>query len=84
MINGIEGLFLLSPSSALHDINFFQASLLEQGVKLLNNRNLYHLDDSESIIFSRAPRSIAFVERQKKNLVESFCVWFLSARDYSR
>lgn len=70
---------------ARHDISFFllHTSLcftlcwMEQGVKLLNNRNLYHLDDSESIIlFSRV-----VLER---NLVESFCVWFLSARDYSR
>lgn len=56
---------------------------MERGVKLLNNRKLYHLDDSKSItFFSRVLP--CFVERRKKNLVESFCVWFLSARDYSR
>lgn len=57
----------------------FTLCWMEQGVKLLNNRNLYHLDDSKSIISC----SRVWWEK-KKNLVESFCVWFLSARDYSR
>lgn len=58
---------------------------MEQGVKLLNNRNLYHLDDSESIIFSFSSFALCrFLGRARRK-----CCWIIlcvvfECEDYSR
>lgn len=75
---------------ALRDISFFSSlhapsrRWMEQGVKLLNNRNLYHLDDFKSItFFSLLLRCAVFSEGEGNCCWIILCVVFECA-DYSR